>query len=61
VVRPEVTRAYMAMLCKAGIHVTFMSLPGVTHTFAGEKSAATAVSWMADRFSGPAPRNDCVR
>ncbi|MBP0495767.1 hypothetical protein J5Y10_23485 [Roseomonas sp. SG15] len=60
IVRPEVTRAYMAQSCAAGVPVQMLSLPGVGHGFAAYTIAGTAVAWMADRFAGlPAP-NDCT-
>jgi acetyl esterase/lipase len=58
-VRPQVTANYMAQLCRAGSRVRMLELPGVSHGFAGAKSADAAVAWMADRFAGrPAP-SDC--
>jgi acetyl esterase/lipase len=58
-VRPQVTLDYMKRLCRAGSRVRMVELPGVSHGFAGAKSADQAVAWMADRFAGrPAP-SDC--
>jgi acetyl esterase/lipase len=58
-VRPQVTKAYMQRLCRAGSRVRMLVMPNVNHGFAGRDSAGTAVSWMADRFAGrPAP-SDC--
>jgi acetyl esterase/lipase len=58
-VRPQVTASYMGQLCRAGSRVRMLALPGVSHGFAGAKSADAAVAWMADRFAGrPAP-SDC--
>ncbi len=58
-VRPEVTRDYVARACRAGEKVTFLSLPGVGHGFAASKAARPAVDWMAARFAGEAPPSDC--
>jgi acetyl esterase/lipase len=60
IVRPEVTRAYMARSCAAGVPVRMLSLPGVGHGFAAYNTAATAVAWMADRLAGLAAPNDCA-
>jgi acetyl esterase/lipase len=58
-VRPAVTMDYMKRLCRAGSRVRMLTLPGVSHGFAGAKSADEAVAWISDRFAGrPAP-NDC--
>jgi acetyl esterase/lipase len=58
-VRPQVTRAYMQRLCRAGSRVRMLVMPNVNHGFAGRDSAGAAVGWMADRFAGrPAP-SDC--
>ncbi len=34
-------------------------LPGVNHGFIGRDSAGAAVKWMADRFAGKRPPNNC--
>src|ERR1700744_1783010 len=61
IVRPEVTRAYMARQCRAGSKVTMMWMQGVGHGFVARDSADAAVNWMMDRFaSQPAP-SDCGR
>jgi acetyl esterase/lipase len=58
VVRPPVTRAYMARSCRNGARVRLHSIPG-GHGFAARDSAAAAVDWMADRFAGAPPPSDC--
>jgi acetyl esterase/lipase len=58
-VRPQVTQDYMKRLCAAGSKVQWVFMPTVNHGFAARSSAATAVRWMADRFTGIAPPNDC--
>ena len=58
-VRPQVTASYMQRLCRAGSRVQMLVMPNVSHGFAGRDSASAAVSWMADRFAGRAPPNDC--
>jgi acetyl esterase/lipase len=59
-VRPAVTENYMTKLCRAGSKVRMMLLPGVGHLSVGRDSANAAVQWMADRFAGISPPNDCV-
>lgn len=58
-VRPQVTRDYMKRLCDAGSKVRWVFMPTVNHGFAARNSASAAVQWMADRFAGVAPPNDC--
>ncbi len=57
-VRPSVTQAYRARLCRNGNRVEFVLLPGVGHAFIARDVAQAAVAWMAARFAGePAPTN----
>jgi acetyl esterase/lipase len=57
-VRPSVTEAYRARLCRNGNRVEFLLLPGVGHAFIARDAANAAVAWMAGRFAGePAPTN----
>jgi acetyl esterase/lipase len=58
-VRPKVTKDYMAQLCRAGSRVRMILLPRVNHGFIGRDSAGAAVDWMADRFAGTRAPNDC--
>jgi len=58
-VRSDVTRDYMGQLCRAGSSVSMVMLPGVNHGFIGRDSAGAAVDWIADRFAGKRPPNDC--
>ena len=58
-VRPQVTMDYMKRLCAAGSAVRMLELQGVSHGFAGAKSADTAVAWIADRFAGKPAPSDC--
>ncbi|HEY8247771.1 MAG TPA: alpha/beta fold hydrolase [Hyphomicrobium sp.] len=58
---PGVTIRFAKSLCAAGTPVTLKLMKGVSHSFAAEKSAYTAVAWMSDRFKNrPAP-SDCKR
>jgi acetyl esterase/lipase len=58
-VRPSVTQSYFQSLCRAGSHVTYDSLPNVTHANAAKKSADAAVAWITDRFHGTQAPSDC--
>jgi acetyl esterase/lipase len=58
-VLPFVTQAYKQQLCKAGSKVKMLVMPGVSHGFIGYDSANEAADWMAERFKGNAPSNDC--
>jgi len=60
-VNPAVTIQYATALCRRGVPIQLVSMPGVTHAFAARQSASLAVAWMADRFAEvPAP-NACPR
>jgi acetyl esterase/lipase len=57
-VRPAVTEAYRARLCRNGNRVEFVLMPRVGHAFIARDVADAAVAWMAARFAGePAPTN----
>jgi acetyl esterase/lipase len=58
-VRPEVTRSYVQALCKNGSRVRVVMMPDVGHGAAAMRSANAAVGWMADRFAGSPPPDDC--
>jgi pimeloyl-ACP methyl ester carboxylesterase len=60
-VRPEVTRDYVARSCRAGAKVRFVVMPGVGHGFAGRDSAKDAVEWISARFAGAVAPDDCSR
>jgi len=36
-------------------------LPGIGHARAAQASTMAAVNWMADRFAGKTPPDDCIR
>ena len=61
IIRPQVTEDYMQRLCIAGSRVRLLIMPGVGHGLAAERSAPTAVAWMADRFAGTPAPNNCER
>jgi acetyl esterase/lipase len=59
VIKPEVTQAYAARLCKAGSKVRLLKLPNVGHGWAGRDASPDAVDWMAARFAGEPAPDDC--
>jgi dipeptidyl aminopeptidase/acylaminoacyl peptidase len=60
-VRPQITKQFGEALCKQGVSVNFVVLPGVTHTFAARDSAGAAITWMTDRFRGAPAPSSCER
>lgn len=58
-VRPAITRGYMAKLCAAGARVKLHVMPGGGHMWAGRDSASAAVTWIGERFTGHAAPSDC--
>lgn len=60
-VRPAITRRFANHLCERGAPVQMLYLDGVSHSFAGEDSALSAVKWMGERFAGRPARSDCGR
>jgi hypothetical protein len=58
-VRPEITRDYMARLCAAGSKVRLHWMPDVGHATAGRDSADAAAAWMSARFDGAPVPDDC--
>ena len=61
IINPNVTREYMKKLCGAGGKVKLMVMPDIGHGRAAQASTAAAVNWMAERFGGGAPPDDCIR
>ncbi|HUN96289.1 MAG TPA: alpha/beta fold hydrolase [Bradyrhizobium sp.] len=59
IIRPDVTRDYMGKLCTAGSKVRMLMMPNIGHGRAAQASTMQAVNWIADRFAGEAPPNDC--
>jgi acetyl esterase/lipase len=60
-VNPDITVRFAKQLCASGSPVVMKLMKNVSHSFAAEKSAYAAVTWMSDRFKGrPAP-NDCKK
>lgn len=61
VVDPPVTTEFAIELCGQGTSVTFHEVPDATHEVIAKVSARYAVAWMADRFAGKTPTDDCIR
>lgn len=61
VVDPPVTTAFAIELCGQGTSVTFHEVPDATHTVIGKVSGTAAVDWIAARFAGEKPVDDCIR
>jgi pimeloyl-ACP methyl ester carboxylesterase len=59
IVRPKVTRDYVAALCSAGSKVRMLTLPDIGHGRAAQASTLSAVDWMTDRLAGKSPPDDC--
>ncbi|HEX5778545.1 MAG TPA: lipase family protein [Xanthobacteraceae bacterium] len=59
VVRPGVTAQYMRVLCGKGTPVAFVAVPGGDHDASAEYGAGPAMAWIADRFAGAPPPNNC--
>jgi Secretory lipase len=60
-VRPDITKKFAVALCRQGARVRFVSLNGVSHTFAAKASVGQALGWMGDRFRGKPASSDCGR
>ena len=60
-VRPDITKKFAVALCRQGARVRFVSLNGVSHTFAAKESVGPALAWMGDRFRGKPAPSDCGR
>ena len=60
IIRPDVTRDYMAKLCKAGSKVKMVILPNIGHGRAAQASTMEAIDWIADRFADVTPPSDCA-
>lgn len=59
IVHPSVTAAYMARQCAAGGRATLLTMPKIGHGWIAAKSSDAAVGWIADRFAGLPPPDDC--
>jgi len=55
----DVTKRFGEALCKQGTRVSFIKLPGVSHSFVARDSAPAALAWMSARFKGVQAPSDC--
>jgi alpha-beta hydrolase superfamily lysophospholipase len=61
IVRPAITRKFMRDLCASGTAVKFFGISGGDHDASAIKGAPHAARWIAARFKGRTPPNDCGR
>ena len=59
VIVPALTRDFARRLCEARTPVRYDAMAGVDHYTAAVRSAAAAAAWIAGRFAGTKPENDC--
>ncbi len=60
-VRPKITEDFAARLCARRTPLRLVWMPGVDHASAAVQSAGAAVAWIAGRFKGDPPPDDCPR
>lgn len=60
VVWPNVTAGYVQAQCAAGVNMTEVSYPNITHTEIATASASDAATWLAARFQGTPAPNGCA-
>jgi acetyl esterase/lipase len=58
-VLPEVTREYVAKLCRNGSAVAYDAVPNTGHGFVAFRASNAAIAWIADRFAGAPAPNSC--
>jgi acetyl esterase/lipase len=61
VVAPRVTKAFAERVCRARRPVRYIDLPGGDHGHTALNSATATLSWIAGRFKGDVPQNDCAK
>ena len=59
VIVPALTHEFARRLCQAQTPVRYHAMSGVDHYTAAVRSAAAAAVWIAGRFAGTPPENDC--
>ena len=58
-VAPAVTRKFAKAACRRGTAVRWIDIPGGDHGNSARDSAADTLAWIAARFDGAPPPNDC--
>ena len=56
---PAITEQFVKKACAAGAVLQFVTLPQKTHDTAGKASVPEAIGWIANRFAGQRPPNNC--
>ena len=60
IVAPQVTLNFAQNLCRQrSVPVKYVAIEGGDHFSIGKRSADTTLAWIADRFAGLTPPNDC--
>jgi hypothetical protein len=60
VIPPPLTRDFARRLCWERTPVRYLAMPGVDHYTAAARSAAAVADWIAGRFAGVSPPDDCA-
>jgi pimeloyl-ACP methyl ester carboxylesterase len=60
IISPPLTRDFARRLCREDTPVRYLAMPGVDHYTAAARSAAAAADWIAARFAGASPPDDCA-
>ena len=60
VIPPPLTRDFARRLCRTHTPVRYLAMPGVDHYTAAARSADEAADWIAARFAGVSPPDDCA-
>jgi len=60
VIPAQLTRDFARRLCREHTPVRYLAMPGVDHYTAGARSVAAAADWIAARFVGASPPDDCA-
>ncbi len=56
---PAITEQFVKEACASGAVIQFVTLPQKTHDSAGKASIPEAMGWIANRFAGQRPPNNC--
>jgi hypothetical protein len=56
---PAITEQFVKKACAAGAVIQFVTLPQKTHDSAGKASVPETIGWIANRFAGQRPPNNC--
>jgi len=60
VIPAPLTRDFARRLCRERTPVRYLAMPGVDHYTAAARSATAAADWIAARFAGVSPPDDCA-